>query len=339
MSFSGNLDSLFKAQASASIQLHPTVVNAVKELVVEYQKNFARWQKLNDRSQWIVKRFEELSAQAIRGQSPRSASPVTVQPHVDNTDISNMINSIAGKLQAFQSAHIPIQTVETGSILLDQLYNLFSIDKKVAAKLRTATPAQKLEYVYDLPVFAEILSYRESNEVVEQVVEVLIRVPIKVVERVVERPHHVVVEKVVERPPQVVMMDRVVEKPVTEVHHTPARVASPPRGLAPAPVPVNLNSSMHSTRDIPQGEKPTLGLDLDNQSKTTDGAKVLNVKPGGLAGKFGIQKDDVIVALNNKPVSVAADFASLWPAANRPGGVAAFGIRRGNSNLTVNVSL
>jgi hypothetical protein len=329
------MDNFFRNQASASvdIKIHSAVLGAVKALVDEYQNNFRRYQALQDKARFLEQRMKELSGIHKNTTTARSASPAAPTVHYDTTLIDQVTARIVNDINNLQRnmAMQPVQTVETGSILLDQLYNLFSIDKKTALKLRTGTPAQKLDYIYDLPVFSEILSYRDSNEVVEQVVTVPIRVPIKIVERVVERPHHVVVEKVVERPPQVVMMDRVVEKPVTEVQHSSVRMASPPRSSYDYPA----SQPRSSTQDAP---KPPLGLDLDNLSTAKDGARVVSVKPGSAAAKAGLVAGDVITSLNGKPVNTQQDFGAAY-ATVRGGQTAAFGVRRGNGNVTVNVSL
>jgi hypothetical protein len=332
-----SLDNFFRSQSSAAvdIKIHSAVMGAVKALVDQYQDNFKRYQALQSKAKFLEDRFKELST-ISKSQTTRSVSPTGPSVNYDTTLIDQTKQRILTDIANLQRnmALQPVQTVETGSILLDGLYNLFSIDKKIAMKLRTATPAQKLDYIFDLPVFAEILSYRDSNEVVEQVVTVPIRVPIKIVERVVERPHHVVVEKVVERPPQVVMMDRVVEKPVTEVQHASSvRMASPQRSSY-GPVPVEYQSQPR-TQDAP---KAPLGLDLDNLSQSRDGAKVVQVRPNTPAAKGGVQPGDVITSVNGKPVATQADFGAAYGAV-RPGQTVAFGIRRGTANTTVNVSV
>jgi hypothetical protein len=226
-----SLDSFFNAQASASvdIKLHATVVQTVKALVQDYQENYARYQALQQRTAILEARFKEVAANAAKSASATSTSTAPeVKVHHDNSAIDALKTRLLSHISALENAAPAMKQVTNSQELLEGLYRLFSIDKQAALNLKNSSTDDKLAYIYDLPVFTEVLSCNDQHEVIEQMVEIPIRVPVRIVERVVQRPHQVIVEKVVERPPQVVMMDKVVEKPVTEVHHQ----ASPIRSVA-----------------------------------------------------------------------------------------------------------
>jgi serine protease Do len=76
----------------------------------------------------------------------------------------------------------------------------------------------------------------------------------------------------------------------------------------------------------------TLGL------KTTEGALVRSVSPGGAASKSGMKPGDVIVAFNGKPVKKNDDLVSMVMA-TKPGTAVPLRVRRGTSEQTLTVTV
>ena len=60
------------------------------------------------------------------------------------------------------------------------------------------------------------------------------------------------------------------------------------------------------------------------------GLTITELEEGSMAARYGLRKDDVIVAVNRQPVSSVSELRSVLDNAD---GVVALNIRRGNSSL------
>jgi serine protease Do len=83
---------------------------------------------------------------------------------------------------------------------------------------------------------------------------------------------------------------------------------------------------------IKREETETLGL------KTTEGALVRSVTPGGAAGKAGMKPGDVIVAFNGKPVKKNDDLVAMVMA-TKPGSTVPLRVIRDKSEQTLSVTV
>jgi S1-C subfamily serine protease len=90
-----------------------------------------------------------------------------------------------------------------------------------------------------------------------------------------------------------------------------------------------LNVSVASVDPMVQEQ---LGLAVDH------GALIRSITPGGAAAKAGLQVGDVIVQVNNQPVTDAATLSDILVNEN-PGNTVSVKIYRGNQQMTVNVTL
>ena len=84
---------------------------------------------------------------------------------------------------------------------------------------------------------------------------------------------------------------------------------------------------------LDDARKKELGINSD-----ADGVFIMEVDPNGAAGEAGVKKGDVIVKINQEPVSSDAELAEII-ARQKPGDKIALTIQRGNSEQTVYATL
>ncbi len=128
------------------------------------------------------------------------------------------------------------------------------------------------------------------------------------------------------------LLDRVLDRVQEDLNEltqpTPAGEESEPEGIAPDDEVAGASAD----------EPGYLGVIADDRQEQGGGVRVLEVVSGGPAAKGGIVKNDLITAINTRPIRTMDEMArilSAMPAGTR----LTFGVRRGEGNQDVTVTL
>ncbi len=84
-----------------------------------------------------------------------------------------------------------------------------------------------------------------------------------------------------------------------------------------------------------EGIEKSFGMKLELQTSSGNGLKVLSVRPGSPADKNGIKKDDVVVAIGDRSVWHAYQFADLMSQQLQSAGYIPLLVKRGDEYRSV----